>query len=220
MAFLTCREYPTGIVGNTPQVVDNSKTLERFDVMRNIKEMSVFISDERANGKIYRTITDKETGEIISQRWIVEQSKMPGRPQGGKKAHFYKVYATNWREIIKKKELKLHEVGLLSSLMIFLSWQSAFLVDPETGRAVNESRIADILGYDRGHLHEVLERLIAKGLVAKVTKGNGRGNNYMLNTNLFFFGNTILDINEHNAFLVDCEYDPAIKIKYRQTEKK
>ena len=188
--------------------------------MANVKEREVLISDERADNKTYRTIVDRETGEVLSQRWIIEQDKKPGRPQGGKKAHFYKIYVTNWDDIVRKKKLDFTEIGFLCSLLSFLGWQTAYLVHPDTEENLTESKIAELLKCNRGHLHTLIERLVKKGLVAKVVNGSGKGNHFMINTNIFFFGSTIDDIRMHNTFGAACEHKPPVSIKYKQTEKK
>lgn len=211
--ILTCPVFSTGYACYLVQV-------RRGKLMNNVKKKEVLIGYERSRGKALRTITDYETGEIISEMWIEERKIPTGRPQGGKKAHFFKVYVTNWRDIIRKKKLDFTEIGLLCSLLSFVGWQTAYLVNPDTGENLTESKIADLLSCSRSHVHVILERLIEKGLIAKVVNGKGRANQYMINTNVFFFGNTISDIREHKTFNTGCEYEPIVEIKYRQSAEK
>jgi DNA-binding transcriptional regulator GbsR (MarR family) len=85
---------------------------------------------------------------------------------------------------------------------------------------MSESEIAVILQLSRSQLHETIQALVDKGLMAKVNKGNGRESHFMLNTNVCFNGNVIRDINDHNVFTKDCAYKPVVEIKYRQAQGK
>jgi len=179
------------------------------------------INDIRAtDGKIFRKIIDKNTGEVVKEYWINETDKPIGRPPDGKKAHFFKLYATNWRDIVLNKRLTPYEAGVFSMLMAFLDWQSPYIVHPKTKRNMSESEIANELKISRSQLHDTIQSLVDKGLVAKVNKGIGRECHFMLNTNVCFNGNAIRDKNDHNVFLKDCAYKPPVTIKYREAQTK
>lgn len=187
---------------------------------KDVKRNAIIRDYKAQEGKTFREIIDADTGEIIKEYWIVERDKLPGRPEGGKKAHFSKLYTTNWRDIVSNKRLTPYETGVFSMLIAYIDWQSPYVVHPKTGRNMSESEIASMLQISRSQLHDTLVSLVNKGLVAKVNKGNGRESHFMLNTNVCFNGNTIRDINDHDVFLKDCAYKPPVEIKYRQTQKK
>jgi hypothetical protein len=182
----------------------------------NTIKTEVIIQTEKAESgtKERCLILDAETGEIYDAFWKVNHKKLPGR--NAKKPHFIKLYRTNWVDIVKKKKLSIHEAGLLVILMAYIDWQSPYLVHPDTGENLNEKEIADLLGIHRGHLHNQLDSLCSKGLIAKINKGKGSPNNYMINSNVFFFGSAIKDINDHLVFTKDCEYIPPVVLKYKE----
>lgn len=187
---------------------------------KKVRETTVIIGEERVGtGKKYKTITDKETGEIIKEYWVEERDKSSGKPPG-KRAHFFKVYRTNWLDIIQNKRLTPYETGIFSSLLAFLDWQSPYIVHPQTGENLNESEIAKLISVDRSQLNTTLQSLCEKGLIKKVCGGKGRPNHYMLNTNVVFYGNTIRDLNDHVTFIKDCSYKPIIEMKYKQSQQK
>mgnify|MGYP000880608263 CR=1 FL=1 len=186
------------------------------DINRN-----VIIRDYIAqSGKMYRQIIDADTGEVIKEYWISETDKAPGRPRGGKRAHFIKLYTTNWQDIALNKRLTPYEAGIFALLMACVDWQSPYIVNPKTGKNMSESEIASTLHISRSQLHDTIQCLVDKGLVAKVNKGAGRESHFMLNTNVCFNGNTIRDINDHVVFAKDCAYKPSVDIKYRETQSK
>lgn len=185
--------------------------------MRKPKETTVIIGEEPAgNGKTYRTIVDKDTGELIKGYWIEEKDTPTGRPPG-KRAHFLKFYRTNWLDIVLKKHLTPYETGVFSLLLAFLDWQSPYIVHPNTGKNLNESELADLLKIDRAQLNTTIQVLCDKGMLKKVCGGKGRPNHFMINTNVAFYGNTIKDINDHITFVKDCVYKPTLEIKYKET---
>lgn len=188
----------------------------RKDVNKNV----VIRDYQSQDGKVFRQIIDTDTGEVIKEYWIVDHDKLPGRPEGGKKAHFYKLYTTNWRDVVINKRLTPYEAGIFSMLVAFLDWQSPYVVDPETKCNMSESEIANALKINRSQLHDTLQSLVDKGMIAKVNKGVGRECHFMLNTNICFNGNAIKDQNDHIVFLKDCAYKPVVEIKYRQAQGK
>lgn len=209
--FFTCSGLPTGCVVDCLQVGSDS--------MGNVKRREVFESVEKAGNKRHKTITDVNTQEVIAEYWENNTSKPVGRPVG-KKVHFIKIYKTNWLDIAKTKMFTPYEVGIFALLLAFLDWQSPYLVDPNTGKNLNESEIAEILQIDRAQLHNTIQSLVDKGIIAKISKGNGRPNHFMINTNIAFHGNTIRDLNDHTVFAKDCNYKPIVEVKYSEAKKK
>jgi len=103
------------------------------------------VKEQHGNSQFTRII-DKETGEVINQFWDNRTSKPIGRPPGGgRKHHFFRVYCSNWADIIDHKRLSFIEVGVLMSLMRFVDWESNFLVHPVTGKNLNASELARLL---------------------------------------------------------------------------
>lgn len=184
----------------------------------NIKktEKTVEILEEHISaGKRRKIIKDKQTGEVIKEYWEEDRNKPSGRPTG-RSAYFFKLYKTNWQDIVFERRMTPYEAGIFSFLIALVGWQTPYIVHPDTGENLNESEIAEFLGVSRSQLHDTIQSLVDKGFVAKVNKGNGRPNNYMLNTNIVFNGKTIKDLNDHFVFIKDCSYKPKIEIKYRQ----
>lgn len=187
--------------------------------MQVLKEKSVFISSERFNNREFVTITDTETGEILEQYWKQIKQGEYKPPPDGRNPRFYKVYATNWQDVIQNKRLTFSEVGLFMSLLSFLDWQSPYLVHPKTRVNLSCSAIAKLLGYETEHIRRALDNLCAKGMLAKIHRGVGCPCNYMLNSNIVHFGKTMRDLNDHKVFENGCKYNAPIKIKYRETVK-
>jgi len=181
----------------------------------------VRIVREFHGNKEFTRIIDLETGEVIDEYWNNRTRGKIGRPpkESGKKPHFYRVYCSNWADIIDKKRLTFVEVGVLMSLMRFVDWQSNFLVHPKTGKNLNASELARLLKTSDSHLPEHLEVLHKKGLLS-VVKCGGKGypNHYILNSHVLFKGNRIKDMNEHERFSKDCPYLPPVAVTYKEGE--
>jgi len=179
----------------------------------------VRIVKEFHGNSVFIRIIDKETGEVLSEKWEVGMKAKPGRPpvKEGRRPHFYRVYCTNWADIIDKKRLSFVEIGVLMSLMRFVDWESNFLVHPVTGKNLNLSELAKLLKTSDSHLPEHINSLHKKGLLSIVKRGgNGYPNHYILNSHILFKGNKIKDLNEHEIFNRDCPYEPPVKIKYKE----
>lgn len=190
--------------------------------MKNSKKTEVIIGHERTGNSTFRTITDASTGEIISQGWINESDKKPGKPKN-EGAYFVKIYKTNFVQIATEKEkgkkLDLNEAGFLFFIMSAIGWRTPYISNPKTGKNMSCSEIADYISIDRSQVYELLERLISKGMISKIVNGNGRSNYYMINTNVAFYGKTIDDTNHLDVFKT-CPYTPQKYIDYRKTPDK
>jgi DNA-binding MarR family transcriptional regulator len=180
-----------------------------------INERNCIISYEHTGNSTLRVITDKRTGEVLSQDWINTSKVKPGRPNK-QDAHFIKLYRTNLIDIVKYKKLDLNEAGLLFLILSLIGWQTPYIINPSTGKNMSAAEIATYLSMDRSHISDILDRLTAKGIITKVSRGNGRSNHYMINVNIAFYGKTIDDINHINVFK-DCAYEPKLEIKYKQS---
>jgi len=185
-----------------------------------VNERKVVISSENASNKEFVTITDIETGEIIDQFWKERQKSPSGRPPGNetKNPYFFKVYTSNWRNVLKKKQLTPYETGVFMMCLAFVGWESNFLIHPKTKDNLNCSSLAALLSIERTQLYNTMQTLNKKGLIAVVKCGDGQSNHYMLNSNIVFWGNKIKDKAEHERFTQDCPYDPPIKVKYKERE--
>lgn len=184
----------------------------------NVKERKVFVSHERIGNTIYEVITDAQTGEIIHEGWITETKNKPGIKRD-RSAYFIKLYRTNLIQIIKEKRLSFVEAGAFLSLLSIAGWQTPYIVNPETGKNMSCSEIAEYLNMDRKYIQNLLDRLVSKGMLSKVLNGNGRSNHYMINPNVAFYGKTIDDIN-HLEIFKTCSYEPKVYIRYRKTPEK
>lgn len=190
--------------------------------MSNIKKKEVVIGYEHAGNSTFRVISDAKTGEIIDQGWINKTEKKPGRKKN-EGAYFIKLYRTNLIQIAtekaKDKRLDFDEAGLFFMLLAISGWQTTYIKNPNTDELMGCSDIAKLLKRDRKHIHNLLERLIAKGMIAKTVNGNGRANYYMINTNIAFYGKTIDDLGHLDVFK-SCPYTPVNYINYRKTPEK
>jgi len=172
-----------------------------------------------------RYVVNEETGEILHEHTKTELWLQPGeaaiRVKPGRKRdkpsspEFIKLYRTNIIEIITAKKLSMVERGVFLSMLVFIDWQSNFLVHPETKKVLNDSSLSQLIGYDRKALAETAKKLNDKGLIIILKNGNGRGNSYMVNTNVVFNGRKIKDLNEHKAF-DNLSYRPKVKVIYQQ----
>lgn len=182
----------------------------------------VIVDYKKSGSTTHQVITDAETGEVLDQKWITDNKGKPGKKENGG-AYFVKLYKTNLIQIVsqksKEKKLDLNEAGLLFMLLALTGWQTPYIVHPETKKNMSCSEIADFLHLDRKNVGNLLDRLVNKGMVSKVVNGNGRANNYMINTNVAFWGKTINDTNHLDVFK-NCPYIPDVTIKYRKTPKK
>jgi hypothetical protein len=185
-------------------------------------DITVDIVTERIgnNGTMCQTIINKDTGEVISSKFIKESDKPTGRPPAdGRKPHFYKVYCTNWQDVVTKKHLTPYEAGVFFMMLSFIKWESNFIVDPKSGANLNCSQLAKLLDVDRSNLSDTLDILNRKGLIAIVKCGDKSGNHYLLNSNVVFAGSQIKDVSEHSRFTKDCPFEPPITLKYQERGK-
>lgn len=181
------------------------------------EQKNVIVSSERVNGKEFIQITDTDTGEVIDQYWH-NRSNKPTHGYTGKKPDFFKVYRTNWLDIVLKKKLEIDEIGFLMAIMAFIDWESNFLVHPKTRKNLSCRNIADLLRIDKNYTLECMNKLNKKGLIAVVKFGDGYPNHYIVNTNVLFRGSKIKDMNEYNRFAQDCPYQPVVDVKYKQRD--
>lgn len=188
--------------------------------MDKAQRKDVIISSERVGNKEHVYITDSETGEVIDDYWQNRSRAPIGRPkQKPKGAHFSKLYMTNLRDIVRRKNLTPYEAGVFFMCISFMGWESNFLVHPDTGKNLSCNELAKLTGVNREQMSRTLDKLTAKGLIATVKNGNGMSNNYMLNSNVVFWGQKIKDKNEHDVFGKGCPYKPPVKIKYEAYSK-
>jgi hypothetical protein len=186
--------------------------------VKRVSEERVTISRERHNGQDFVRLINSETGQLLIEYYDGPRKKGKQRPPKGRTPEFFRVYRTNWLDIIRKKKLTVHEGGFLMFLMGFIGWESSFLVHPDTGENLTASSLAKVLGMDRGNVSDLLHRLNRQGFVFIVNRGEGRENHIMFNINVAFFGKYLKDIREQKAF-TDVAYQPALPIKYEEPPK-
>lgn len=183
---------------------------------KSISEAVYKVIKERIGTKEFVQLVNAETGEIEYALWNEQKKKPTGRPpERTKTPEFFKVYRTNWMDIVLKKRLTLAEIGFFMSLLVFVDWESNFLVHPKTKENLSAREIADLLGIDHSNVLEYLSRLNKKGIIAILNVG-GKGcpNHYLLNSNLVFRGIKAKDLNEIERFNKDCPYIPPVKVNY------
>lgn len=183
------------------------------------ENVNAIVQKQIIGKKTITRVIDAMSGEIIS---VTHTEQKQGEPQNRsklKQAYFYKLYATNWQDIVKKKRLTFTEIGLFMSLVAFLDWESQFLIDPYTGKNLSCSKIATILSTDRAHVSEIMDRLCDKGLISKVMRGSGCSCHFMLNSNVVHFGKYMKDL-RHVEVFKDCKYNAPTDVKYSQPPSK
>jgi DNA-binding MarR family transcriptional regulator len=188
--------------------------------MKKEVKRQVIISTEKAGNSTFQRITDFETGEVYDETY--SNKAKPGRKKS-ESAYFVKLYRNNLIKLVKEKakekRLDLDEAGLLFILLSIVGWQTPYIVHPDTGVNMSCSEIAEYIGRDRAHIHDLLERLVLKGMVSKIFNGNGRANYYMFNPNIAFYGRTI-DDTKHLDIFKTCPFEPQKYIEYRKTPAK
>lgn len=175
----------------------------------------VLITSERIGSNEHIFITDADTGEVIKDYWQMTRDSLPAKkpPPGGKRPHFTKLYMTNLQDIVRKKRLTPYEAGVFFMCIAFVGWESNFLVHPDNGKNLTCGSLSKLTGVNQEQLRRTLDALNVKGIVSIVKNGNGYANQYMLNSNIVFWGQKIKDASEHDVFR-DCAYDPPVKLKY------
>ena len=176
------------------------------------------VREPTRTGEVHVTVVDDSTGEILYDFWERKTGKPTGR-MAARGCDFIKLYRTNVIDMIKRKKLDFKEAGLLYMLSALCGWKTPYIVHPDTRENMSCSDLSRLLGKDRKHLWEDLEKLCQKGCISKVFRGDGVPCHYMMNTNLAFFGNTIDDPNHLDTFR-DCNYEPAVEVRYRKTPEK
>ena len=171
-----------------------------------------------------KLFTQYRTKDIWSQRdekVMVHKLKPYKKPTEDKKKgntptnpDFICIFRDNWNDLVRRKKLSFADRGVLMSLIGFTNWRSNILVHPETYQVLNESTLAKLLDCDRSHLSKHLESLNKAGLIAIVKTGDRTPNKYMMNSNLYIFGKTLRDRDEH-GFFKEVEWKPIMPIELK-----
>lgn len=177
----------------------------------------------------YRQYVDTETGEVSEKEYLRSFYVKDGhyllqidpslKDEKGRQPWFFRIYRTNWMDLILRKRLSIHELGVLVALMTFLDWESNYLVHPKTKELLSLNKLAELLQTNRDQLDKTIKSLNDKGLVAITSKGKGRGKAFQLNSHVLFYGEKFRDLNEHKVF-DDCAYEPVVDKRYKQRETK
>jgi hypothetical protein len=170
------------------------------------------------NGKIRRTYTNADTGEMESSgiHGFRPDASKPYKPEN---PPFAKLWMPNLLKLIKNKSLSQGEKALVFDLLVFLDWQGTMLVHPEKGYAVNTRDIAEYLGLSIGFVSETMTSLHDKGIIGKFSAGKGRPHKYHFNCNIAFYGRNMNDMRDYERFNTDCSYTPIQAIEYKKEDK-
>lgn len=171
-----------------------------------------------SDGRIKRTFTDPETGEIQGSG-IHGYRTSTVRPHKADNPPFAKVWMPNLLKLVKHKKLSQGEKALVFDLLVFLDWQGTMLVHPEKGYSVNTRDIAEYLGLSLGFVSETMTSLHDKGIIGKFSAGKGRPHRYHFNCNIAFYGKNMNDMRDHERFNRDCSFKPVQTISYKQEDK-
>jgi hypothetical protein len=188
-------------------------------------------NDER-KPRVVPVVMDVETGEMrpMTPDDVVEDTK-PKEPKGKArnaesggvvppKTHnlYFRVYKTNWADLVCKSGLSFSQLGLLVSLMAFADWGTNRLIHPETKQLLSISALAELLGRNRKHLSESLYDLEEKGLIALV--GHGASTYILVNAQVLWFGKFMSNIREHAEQFKEHKYKPVVAVGYREPPQK
>jgi hypothetical protein len=190
------------------------------------------VAKKRDDGFVLRTympaVYDLETGE---QRPMTEEeykeSRKPVRrarlaDEDGAIAPksnslFFRVYKTNWYDLVQNSGLTMAQLGLFVSLMALADWGTNRLVHPETRMPLSMRALSQLLNIDRKHLIAVVGVLEEKGLIAVREMGNIT---YLLvNAHVMYFGKFMSNMDEHRQAFVEGKYTPVVPVAYRPPEK-
>lgn len=191
--------------------------MTKKQVKSEIKE--VVFTSEIVGDNEHVFMTDPDTGELIKDYWRLTRDNLPKKaPPKGKNPHFKKLYATNLQDIVRKKKLAPYEAGVFFMCIAFVGWESNFLVHPDTNKNLTCGDLSQLTGINQEQLRRTLESLNGKGMISIVKNGKGTASQYMLNSNVVFWGQKMKDISEHDVFR-DCAYEAPVKIQYMEREK-
>lgn len=175
----------------------------------------IFTEHELPDGRIKRTFTDPETGEVLGSG-IHGYRSSTRKPQRADKPPFARLWMPNLLDLVKHKKLNQGEKALVFDLLVFLDWQSTMLVHPEKGHAVNTREIADYLRLSLGFVSETMNSLHDKGIIGKFSAGKGRPHKYHFNCNIAFYGKNMNDKRDFERFNRDCAYTPCMRVDYEE----
>jgi biotin operon repressor len=184
------------------------------------KREVIFSEQQLPNGKTHVRLIDPDNGVVQAEYYQTTSSKLSGRPPWKKKEiEFFKVYRTNWLDIVwlvSKKEISIHEAGLFMCLLAFVGWNNNRLVHPKTGNTLSLSELATLLDMERKHLGKCVHRLKDKGLLSLVRAEKGNDLYVVLNSQLAYYGKYMTNMDEHSGFYTgEAGFEPQLQIKYR-----
>lgn len=119
--------------------------------------------------------------------------------QKGRQKLYFRVYRTFLSKLVDSGILTLHELGLVTSLMRFLDWESNYLVNPKTKAHMSASELAEWLNTDRANFSRKMSRLVAKGILLVDKNEKKSKNHYLLNPDFAVMGHEVGE-EEKNAF--------------------
>jgi hypothetical protein len=123
--------------------------------------------EKNANGYCYMTISYDNT--VINSFWYDPQkpkkSDKPPKHTGGKPAYL-KVYYNE----LKKKELSLESLGLLTRLGLNIQWNTGKLINARTKNALTMDELCKIAGKTHKTITKTLKELQEKGVLTKDKK--------------------------------------------------
>lgn len=117
----------------------------------------------------------------------------------GRQKLYFRLYRTFLSKIIDDGILTLHELGLVTSLMRFLDWESNYLVNPKTKARMSGSELAEWLNIDRASFSRKMSRLVAKGILLVDKNEKKSKNHYLLNPDFAVMGHEVGE-EERDAF--------------------
>jgi hypothetical protein len=188
-------------------------------------------NDERKS-RVVPVVMDVDTGELraMTPDDVVEEVK-PKAPKGKAKNEenggvippkthnlYFRVYKTNWADLVLKSGLSFSQLGLLVALMAYADWGTNRLVHPETKQLLSINALAELWNKNRKHLSESLYDLEDKGLISLV--GHGASKYILVNAQVLWFGKFMSNIKEHVEQFKDAEYKPVVTVGYREPPQK
>jgi DNA-binding MarR family transcriptional regulator len=164
-----------------------------------------------------------KTGEM---RPKLPHRKAPNEPGGANSAPqkagplFFRVYKTNWLDLVRNGDITMSQLGLFCALMAFADWGTNRLVHPETKGLLSLSELSKLLSLDRKHLTNTLATLEGKGLVSVQQQASGLDKYILVNAQVAYFGKHMSNVGDHAQAFADSAYQPVVPVTYTEPKLK
>lgn len=156
-------------------------------------------------------IVDKNTGELLETLNAVYLPEKPKSAHIPKHKDFTKIFKVNQIGLIKSKLLSANEMGLLTVIENYITWESNILFDKEKESYMTGLDLHNITGFSRTAVLRYINRLAYVGILTLI-RGYRNERRILLNPYLAYQGEKIdqwvLDLFDNRI------YEPVLKIPF------